>query len=62
MSKSLRSMSEHESRLAISRRLASGSKGLGYWAAHDASEKAAQSVNELPKQAITKVLAGHAPQ
>ena len=62
MSKSLRSMTGHEQQAAISRRLASSTKGLGYWAAHDASEKTAQSVNELLKQAITKVLAGHAPQ
>ena len=36
MSKSLRSMSELERKEAIARRLASNTKGLGYWAAVDA--------------------------
>ena len=39
MSKSLRSMSEIERRAAIARRLASNTKGLGYWAAIDAVKK-----------------------
>ena len=39
MSKSLRSMSEYERSAAISRRLKSESKGLGYWAAVDAQKR-----------------------
>ena len=42
MSKSLRSMSTVERRKAIARRLASGTKGLGYWAAVDAQRKEQQ--------------------
>lgn len=39
MSKSLRSMSEFERKAAIARRLASNTKGLGYWAAVDAQAR-----------------------
>ena len=41
MTKSLRSMSKSERRRAISRRLQSKNqtRGLGWWAAHDAREK-----------------------
>jgi hypothetical protein len=37
MSRSLRSMPEEQRNLAITRRLYGNSKGLGYWAAVDAS-------------------------
>ena len=39
MAKSLRSMNEQERGLAITRRLKSETKGLGYWAAVDAKAK-----------------------
>jgi len=42
MSKPLRSMSDVERKQAIARRLASQSKGLGYWAAVDADRKYVQ--------------------
>lgn len=47
MSKSLRSMSESERKAAIARRLASNTKGLGYWAAVDAQARLTKRAADL---------------
>jgi len=46
MSKSLRSMSDADKKLAIARRLAGGARGLGYWAAYDARHQPAKETKK----------------
>ena len=50
MTKSLSNMSESERKSAITRRLAQGQHGLGYWAAYDAQHNAAQRSEKLSKE------------
>lgn len=46
MSKGLRNMTKKEQSEAVQRRLANGSKGLGYWAAVDAKKKIEKASKE----------------
>lgn len=55
MSKSLRSMSEFERKAAIARRLASNTKGLGYWAAVDAQARLTKRAADAAKAAAQEV-------
>lgn len=54
MSKSLRSMSEFERKAAIARRLASNTKGLGYWAAVDAQARLTKRAADLLRAAVSE--------
>lgn len=50
MAKGLRNMSEIERREAVRRRLANGTKGLGYWAAVDAQKRIEKAAEEKKHQ------------
>ena len=54
MSKSLRSMPESKRKEAIARRIASQTKGLGYWAAIDAQAKQGKKTPASVKDEVTK--------
>ena len=54
MSKSLRSMSESERKAAIARRLASNTKGLGYWAAVDAQARPTKRAADWLRAAVAE--------